>query len=89
MENWTEIILLANGMSPNLVRMYFGVSLCVESCQTDKKCLVTLFSDFSQFFPAWPIYPCGNRLNSNFLPDSEYLARFLNFETIKKTQTLK
>ena len=55
MENLTEIILFGNGMSPNLVRMYFGVSLCVESCQTEKKCLVTLFSDFSWFFQAGEI----------------------------------
>ena len=52
-EKWWE--KFANRMSQNLVRMNFALILCVASSPNKKKCLVTLFSDFTLFFQAWPI----------------------------------
>ena len=53
-EKWTKIILIANGMPRNLVRMWFAVILCIESCQIKKKSLLTLFSDITHLYPTVP-----------------------------------
>ena len=79
-----KMILFANGMSRNLVRMKFALILCVESCQTRKKCLVTLFSDFSPFFQACPIKALPAARNRVFAPDSGSLVQIMKLETIKK-----
>ena len=83
-EKSPKIILFASRMSWNLVRMKFALILCVESCQTRKKCLVTLFSDFSPFFQACPIKALPAAWNRVFAPDSGSLVQIMKLETIKK-----
>ena len=83
-EKSPKIILFASRMSWNLVRMKFALILCVESCQTTKKSLVTLFSDFSRFFGARNILLGWYARNWIFAPDSGRLAQIPKIEPIKK-----
>ena len=83
-EKSPKIILFASRMSWNLVRMKFALILCVESHQTKKKCLVTLFSDFSRFFQACPINLGWTARNQHFAPDSGSLMQIPKIEAIKK-----
>ena len=66
-EKWVKIILNANGMPRNLVRMQFEAILCIESCYIDQeKNMKTLFSEFFNLFPTVPNLTVWEQVNFKF-----------------------
>ena len=76
-------------MSSNLVRIYFGVFLCIESHQTQKKCLVTLFFAETLIFGSMSNVSGNICSESENIQDSGSLVQVMKFETIKNSAKLQ
>ena len=75
-------------MSSNLVRMYFVVFLCIESHQTQKKCLVTPFFAETLIFGSMSNRRRNIRSESENIQDSGAFVLFTRVNPLMKLQIM-